>query len=155
MTKKSLLAALAALIIALAVSGCGSEDPQADSADSSPSAANTDQQQSESQGTESESPQAEESKPSEEPQSDPAEKKPAAITISDFEFDSPESVAPGQTIMVTNEDQVLHTVTAEDGSFDVAIDGGATVKFKAPDKAGDFPFFCQPHPYMKSTLVVQ
>jgi len=149
--KKLTSLVLATLALIFALSGCGSDDT-ADSgtteADSSPSA---------SSPSEAESPEESESEEAEEPEeteSEEPETEPAQITISDFEFESPESVSPGQNIMVTNEDGVLHTVTADDGSFDATIEAGATVELEAPDEAGDFPFICTPHPYMKSTLVV-
>ena len=45
------------------------------------------------------------------------------ITISAMAF-SPIAVAPGATVRVVNADSVPHTVTAEDGSFDVFVDAG-------------------------------
>ena len=51
-------------------------------------------------------------------------------------------VAPGTTIVWTNGGQVIHTVTAEDGSFDSgAIESGQrrAVLFAKP---GTFPFQC-------------
>ncbi|MFD1716355.1 cupredoxin domain-containing protein [Georgenia deserti] len=78
-----------------------------------------------------------------------------AITIVDFEYELPESVEPGATITVTNEDDVGHTVTSdEEGIFDVVVGPGETVDFTAPEEAGEYPFHCTPHPQMTSTLVV-
>lgn len=76
------------------------------------------------------------------------------ITISDFAFDVPESVPPGATITVVNEDSSYHTVTADDGTFDVGARQGEPVTFTAPDKPGEYPFHCTPHPNMTATLVV-
>ncbi|WP_155849957.1 hypothetical protein [Arthrobacter sp. H41] len=51
-----------------------------------------------------------------------AEEAPAEevmITITDFEYEMPESIAPGAMVTVVNEDSAPHTVTAEDdGGFD-------------------------------------
>ena len=78
----------------------------------------------------------------------------AAITIADFTFSVPETVEPGAEITVTNEDTALHTVTADDGAFDVAAPGGETVTFTAPTEPGEYAFHCGPHPDMVATLVV-
>ena len=149
MTKRTVLTMPAALALLFALTGCGSSDPETTSTDNSPSASASAPEESEPEAEESQEPEK-----SDKPESEPADQKPAVITISDFAFESPDSVSPGQTIKVTNEDDVLHTVTADDGSFDVPVDGGATVTFKAPTEAGKFPFICTPHPTMTSTLVV-
>lgn len=82
--------------------------------------------------------------------------QPVVITIKDFEFQGLDSVAPGTEVMVTNNDPVLHTVTAEsDGGFDVEATPGKTVTFQAPDQPGEYAFFCQFHSSMKATLVVK
>ncbi len=151
MTKKSALMSLASLTLVVGLSGCSStQDTDSDDTTNSPSAS--------TKASKSPKPSPSKTKPSEaeSKSSEPADQKPAVITISDFEFDTAASIAPGQTVEVTNEDQVLHTVTATgDGGFDVSIDGGATEEFTAPEEAGEFAFICTPHPYMKSTLVVE
>ena len=76
------------------------------------------------------------------------------ITISDFTFDVPESVPPGAQVTVANEDSVYHTVTADDGTFDVGARNGEPVTFTAPDEPGEYPFHCTPHPNMTASLVV-
>ncbi|MGI8523626.1 MAG: cupredoxin domain-containing protein [Nocardioides sp.] len=80
----------------------------------------------------------------------------AVITIKDFAFSGPSSVAPGTKITVQNEDTTAHTVTADDssGGFDVKIDPGASATFKAPSKAGSYPFHCTYHSNMHATLKV-
>ena len=83
---------------------------------------------------------------------EPAEK--IVITISDFAFDVPESVPPGAEVTVVNEDGSFHTVTADDGTFDVGARKGEPVTFTAPDEPGEYPFHCTPHPNMTATLVV-
>jgi plastocyanin len=76
------------------------------------------------------------------------------ITISDFAFQVPDSVPPGAQITVVNEDSAYHTVTADDGTFDVGARQGEPVTFTAPEQPGEYPFHCNPHPNMTATLVV-
>jgi plastocyanin len=64
-------------------------------------------------------------------------------------------VTVGTTIEWTNNDPMPHTVTATDKSFDSGlIDPGKTYRHTFT-KAGTFNFFCQPHPFMKGTVVVR
>jgi len=128
-------------IVLFAVTGCSSADSTGSTgASEAPTAVES----------------AEEAESPEQPETSAAPQKPAVITISDFEFDTPGSIAPGQPILVKNEDTSAHTVTAEgDGGFDVAIDAGATAKFTAPEESGEYPYFCTPHPFMKDTLVIE
>lgn len=80
----------------------------------------------------------------------------AVITIQDFEFSGPDSVAPGAEVMVNNDDTTSHTVTAEgDGGFDVTIAGGETATFTAPSQPGSYPYVCNFHGDMTGTLVVK
>ncbi|NYJ06105.1 cupredoxin domain-containing protein [Petropleomorpha daqingensis] len=79
----------------------------------------------------------------------------ATITIKDFKYTTPTSVAPGVTINVNNEDSIAHTVTADSGNaFDDQANSGAS-SFTAPSKAGSYPFHCTFHPEMHGTLVVK
>ena len=85
--------------------------------------------------------------------------KPAAaaamITIKDYKFSVPSSVKPGQTIMIMNADSEAHTVTADSGNaFDINVPGSGSAMFKAPAKAGAFPFHCNYHAQMTATLKV-
>ncbi len=77
------------------------------------------------------------------------------ISIQEFVYDEPESVTPGAEVTVTNEDSAAHTVTADDGAFDVTVDGDATATFTAPSKPGEYTYVCDFHPDMTGTLVVQ
>jgi plastocyanin len=74
-----------------------------------------------------------------------------AITIKGFAF----TVTPAKTgtITIKNDDTTKHTVTADDGSFDVDVPAGGTATIDVP-KAGSYPFHCKIHPSMKATLVV-
>jgi plastocyanin len=75
------------------------------------------------------------------------------IVIQDFSFDVPDEVPAGTTITVRNEDSTTHTVTADDGSFDVEVEGGTTATFTSPS-AGSYPFHCEIHSSMKGELQV-
>ena len=64
-------------------------------------------------------------------------------------------VAAGTTVTWTNGGQVLHTVTAEDRSFDSGpIEAGErhAITFTRP---GRFTFHCTPHPFMRGEVVVR
>jgi plastocyanin len=64
------------------------------------------------------------------------------------------SAKAGDTITVTNNDSVTHTVTSDDGSsFSVSINGGKTATFTAP-AAGSYKFHCKIHSNMHGTLTV-
>lgn len=76
------------------------------------------------------------------------------ITIDDFAYAGPGTATPGAVISVTNNDSEVHTVTADDGSFDVTVPGGETATFTAPAEGGDYGYFCKFHGNMKGTLTV-
>ena len=82
---------------------------------------------------------------------------PAVVTptleISDFSF-SDITVAPGAVVPVANRDGTAHTVTAVDGSFDVAVKGGNAASFTAPSQAGTYELVCSIHPSMAGVLTV-
>ena len=76
---------------------------------------------------------------------------PASIVISGSHFTV--SAAKAGTITIRNDDGFDHTVTADDGSFNVVVPGGST-KTIAVAKAGSYAFHCNIHGSMKATLVV-
>lgn len=79
-----------------------------------------------------------------------------AAVVQDFMFRPGRiEVAAGTTVVWTNGGQVVHTVTAEDGSFDsgpIEAGGRRGVTFS---RAGTFPFHCTPHPFMRGEVVVR
>ncbi|RNE67450.1 cupredoxin domain-containing protein [Cryobacterium tepidiphilum] len=82
--------------------------------------------------------------------------EPAMITIKNFAYDVPATVAPGATIMVTDADGTSHTITADDGkAFDLPVPGGGSATFTAPMKPGSYPFHCTYHANMHGVLVVK
>ena len=79
-----------------------------------------------------------------------------AVTIADFAF-APQTVTVtvGDTVSWTNDDAVIHTATATDGSWDtadLAQGQSGAITFTA---AGTFAYLCTPHPTMTGTVVVQ
>lgn len=79
---------------------------------------------------------------------------PADLTIADFAF-SPLTVAPGQTITVTNVDSAPHTATSTDGLFDTGtLAGNTSASLVAPSVPGTYALFCAIHPSMESVIVV-
>ncbi|MEO6143588.1 MAG: cupredoxin domain-containing protein [Dermatophilaceae bacterium] len=108
--------------------------------------------------TSSSSPQA--STPGASSSPDPAPSAPsgrtALITIRDFTYAVPASVAPGTTVTVKNQDGESHTVTSAQGAFNVtATARGGTATLTAPAKTGSYPFVCTLHGNMTGTLVVK
>jgi len=76
--------------------------------------------------------------------------------VQDFLFQPARlQVAAGTTIVWTNNGQVTHTVSAQDGSFDSGpIEPGAqrSITFS---RRGTFAFHCTPHPFMRGVIVVR
>jgi plastocyanin len=79
-----------------------------------------------------------------------------SAVVQDFMFRPARlEVAAGTTIVWTNGGQVMHTVSAGDGSFDSGpIEPGqrGAITFS---RAGTFPFRCTPHPFMTGVVVVR
>lgn len=69
-----------------------------------------------------------------------------AISIDQFQYNPAEVAATvGQPITVTNNDEFPHTVTAQDGTFDVVVPAKGSATVTVP-KAGSFPYTCTYHP---------
>src|SRR5918996_6365905 len=67
---------------------------------------------------------------------------------------NPVEVKVGETVTWINDDSRRHTVTSKDGVFDSGMMGkGQSFSFTF-DKAGEYPYFCSPHPGMVGTVVV-
>jgi plastocyanin len=64
-------------------------------------------------------------------------------------------VAAGTTVRWTNNDQLVHTITADDGSWDSGpIEPGKTWNHTFT-QSGEYSFHCTPHPFMKAVVVVR
>lgn len=77
-----------------------------------------------------------------------------SIIIEKFAYSEAGTISPGSLISVTNNDSEVHTVTADNGAFDVTVPGGETVTFAAPAEGGTYSFFCKFHANMKGSLTV-
>ena len=76
------------------------------------------------------------------------------ITIDNFTFDPNTITVSGATeVTVTNNDSAAHTFTADDGSFDVQVDPGATETVNV-DVSQTTGFHCTFHPQMTGTIKV-
>jgi nitrite reductase (NO-forming) len=64
-------------------------------------------------------------------------------------------VKVGDTVTFVNDDSVMHTVTAVDGSFDSGfMEAGDTWTFTF-EQPGDFEYYCLPHPWMRARVIVE
>jgi len=78
------------------------------------------------------------------------------ITITNFAYQGPDSVTPGSTVTVKNEDSQAHTVTSDQaGLFDAVVPAGGNVVFTAPTTAGSYAYHCTYDSNMHGTLVVK
>lgn len=78
------------------------------------------------------------------------------IVISGFEYSTPESVIPGQTVIVRNQSSADHTVTSDtDGLFDIVVEEDDVGTLRVPDEPGTYTFHCDFHPNMRGTLMVK
>jgi plastocyanin len=78
------------------------------------------------------------------------------IATQDYLFNPVRVVIPaGTTLTWQNDGAVVHTATAQDGSWntgDIPAGGSASITF---DKSGTFLYNCTPHPWMLGEITVQ
>ena len=81
---------------------------------------------------------------------------PAAVRIDNFNYSPPTlTVAPGTTVIWTNDDDDAHTVVEKDRKFkSAALDTGDTFSQTFPE-AGEYEYFCSLHPRMVGKIVVK
>lgn len=78
------------------------------------------------------------------------------INLSNYAFTPNNlSVEGGSTVTFINADDVEHTVTAKDGSFDSGSVGKGKSFAKTFDKAGVYNIYCKPHKFMVGTIIVK
>lgn len=79
-----------------------------------------------------------------------------AVIIQDFKY-GPETITvkAGTTVTWTNQDTIRHNVVTdgEDGPNGPLLAQGESYSFTF-DTPGTYEYYCQPHPYMKATVVV-
>jgi plastocyanin len=93
----------------------------------------------------------------------PASGDAPVATITIHEGDDPQqwgfgptevTIEAGQAVTFTNGGRIGHTATASNGAFDTGLmQGGQSVVIRI-DQPGTYTYFCQPHPWMKGTIIV-
>jgi len=80
----------------------------------------------------------------------------AAVKIKDFAY-SPATieVAIGATVTWTNEDSIIHTVTSRTGVFDSGSMSRGSNFSHTFVEAGNFEYYCIPHPSMVGHVIVK
>ena len=64
-------------------------------------------------------------------------------------------ISAGGTVTWTNNDPLVHTITADDGSWDSGpIEPGKSWS-RTFTQPGEYAFHCTPHPFMKAVIVVR
>jgi len=81
---------------------------------------------------------------------------PIAVKIVNFAFSPQKVVIPvGGSVTWTNNDDVAHTATASDNSFDSGNLANGQSWTHVFTKAGKYSYICSYHPNMTGTIVVQ
>ncbi len=75
------------------------------------------------------------------------------ISINNFNFSVASGVNSTSSIKVSNRDNFVHSVTSDNGAFDVTVAGGATASLPVLSP-GTYAFHCRIHTSMRGTLVV-
>jgi plastocyanin len=65
------------------------------------------------------------------------------------------TVKVGTTVTWTNEDSMVHTVTDAGGTFDSGLLQGGDRWSYTFATAGEFEYFCGPHPWMRAKVIVE
>ena len=65
------------------------------------------------------------------------------------------TVTAGTTVTWNNNDNITHTVTADDDSYDSGNIGAGSSFTRTFSIAGTYPYHCTIHPSMKATIVVR
>jgi 3',5'-cyclic-AMP phosphodiesterase len=80
---------------------------------------------------------------------------PATVRIDNFTFGPALlAIAPGSTVTWVNEDDIPHSVVAEDGAFkSKVLDSEERFSFTF-NAAGEFRYFCSLHPHMTGKVIV-
>jgi len=85
----------------------------------------------------------------------PALDSTTTVEISNNAFNPPQlNVAPGTTVRFVNNDNVSHTVTADNGVFDTGVLQPGYSLDVVLEGAGTVPYHCELHPEMQGSIVV-
>jgi plastocyanin len=80
----------------------------------------------------------------------------ALIHIANLNFDGKiVRVRAGARVRWINDDQLQHTVTADDGSFDSGLVEPGRMFDRVFDRPGEFSYHCTPHPFMTGRIIVE
>jgi plastocyanin len=63
-------------------------------------------------------------------------------------------VRPGTRVRWVNDDQVQHSVTADNGSFDSGLIEAGQAFERTFDRPGTYAYHCTPHPFMHGVVIV-
>lgn len=78
------------------------------------------------------------------------------VSIRNVAFATPTLEVPiGTTVEWRNNDQMLHTVTANDRSLDSGLLKPGATYSRTFTRAGRYEYICLPHPFMKGVVVVK
>lgn len=81
---------------------------------------------------------------------------PNTVTIANMAFTPATiTVTPGTTVTWNNNDNMTHTVTADDDSFDSGNIGAGSSFTKMFSVAGTYKYHCSIHPSMLGTVTVK
>jgi plastocyanin len=67
---------------------------------------------------------------------------------------NPVEVKVGETVTWVNDDSGRHTVASKDGVFESGLMGKGESFSYTFDKAGEYQYFCSPHPNMVGAVMV-
>jgi plastocyanin len=78
------------------------------------------------------------------------------VPIRDFEFAIQRlTIRPGTTVIWVNEGNVAHTSTSDGGLWNSPMLSRGESYSRVFNEAGEFPYYCSPHPFMRAVVVVQ
>ena len=79
----------------------------------------------------------------------------SVVTVSGFLFrPEPLEAKVGQEVVWKNDDKVRHTATADEGSFDLELDGAGSSGRHTFTEAGTYDYICTVHESMTGRIVV-
>ena len=79
----------------------------------------------------------------------------SVIRIANLSFGGTLHVRAGTRVRWVNGDQLQHSVTADDGSFDSGLIDPNQVFERVFDKPGDYSYHWTPHPFMQGHVIVE